>query len=342
MYVTSQEINTASIAIVDDEYDNVLLLERLLQQAGYKNTFSTTDSREVVELCTARKPDLVLLDLHMPEPDGFELLGTFADWSGGDDFLPVIVLTADISPSARLKALALGARDFLTKPIERIDLLLRTRNLLEVRYLLRRLKDENQALRSEKQAIAGEVRKETNRVIRGLGTSFLHRCDPHGKNATQVSRLSASLAREMGWSDADVEMLETAALLRDLGLAALPEEVVTGSSDPRNWVEYKKHAGIGAEILSAVKAPVIDLAAQIAENHHERWDGQGYPKGLLAETIPPAAQIVAVAEYFVSALAPTNGKVRSVGEAKAEISRQSGFRFDPRIVQALVTLNEAN
>jgi putative two-component system response regulator len=131
--------------MVDDEDSNVVVLERLLRQAGYTNIHGTTDSRSAVALYNQISPDLVFLDLHMPDPSGFDLLEHFAKERPEEGmYVPILVLTADITPGTKLKALALGASDFVTKPFERCELLLRTRNLLEIRFLYRELVESSQ------------------------------------------------------------------------------------------------------------------------------------------------------------------------------------------------------
>lgn len=140
-------INTAKILIVDDEENNLVVLERLLRQAGYSDIHCTTDSRMTMRLYDQLQLDLIFLDLHMPEPNGFDLLEQLSARRPAEGlYVPVLVLTADVTPGAKLKALGLGANDFLTKPIERCELLLRTRNLLRTRFLYRALVDESSAL----------------------------------------------------------------------------------------------------------------------------------------------------------------------------------------------------
>jgi putative two-component system response regulator len=147
----------AKILMVDDEENNLVVLERLLRQGGYSNLYSTTDSRTTLRLYDQILPDMVFLDLHMPEPDGFQLLEELAKRRPEEAiYLPVLVLTADITPATKLKTLALGANDFLTKPIERCELLLRTRNLLETRFLHKELA-ENTALLTETQRRAADA-----------------------------------------------------------------------------------------------------------------------------------------------------------------------------------------
>ena len=132
----ARTITSSRILLIDDEDSNVAVLERLLRQAGYSNIHGTTDSRMAVPLCSQLSPDMIFLDLHMPEPNGFDLLEQFAKLRPKDGpYVPVLVLTADITPGTKLRAIAFGANDFLTKPFERCELLLRTRNLLETRLL---------------------------------------------------------------------------------------------------------------------------------------------------------------------------------------------------------------
>jgi putative two-component system response regulator len=140
------QITTSSrILMVDDEDSNVVVLERLLRQAGYANIHGTTDSRKAIPLYNQISPDIVFLDLHMPDPNGFDLLGHFSKQRPEEGaYVPLVVLTADVTPGTKLKALALGANDFLTKPFERCELLLRTRNLLETRFLYRELAAESE------------------------------------------------------------------------------------------------------------------------------------------------------------------------------------------------------
>jgi putative two-component system response regulator len=138
-------LKRAKILIVDDEESNVKLLERVLEQAGYSNLKGTTDSSEVVGLCANMSPDLILLDLHMPDPDGFEVLRLLNPWSEGRWF-PILVLTADVTSQAKQQALASGAKDFVSKPFDKIEVLLRVHNLLEARFLQLELRKETLTL----------------------------------------------------------------------------------------------------------------------------------------------------------------------------------------------------
>jgi putative two-component system response regulator len=140
------------ILVVDDQPANIALLERILHRAGYDRVYSTTDGRDVAGLYTQLAPDLILLDLHMPLRDGFDVLDDLGGLIPADAYVPVLVLTGDTSTEAKERALSAGARDFLVKPFERTEVLLRTRNLLETRHLYQQLQARNVGLAAQLEA----------------------------------------------------------------------------------------------------------------------------------------------------------------------------------------------
>lgn len=138
--IQDQVIKDARILIVDDEEASIRLLERVLERAGYRNVHSTTDPTQVASLVAAEEPDLILLDLLMPDHDGWEVLDELREIVPRDTYLPIIVLTGDPRPEPRLRALVAGAKDFLSKPFDQFEILLRIHNLLEARLLFRNLR----------------------------------------------------------------------------------------------------------------------------------------------------------------------------------------------------------
>ncbi len=149
--VKKEIIQRSRILIVDDQAANVLLLERILQQGGYANFSKTTDPRQVLEFFTVYRPDLILLDLMMPYLDGYSLLTQLRSRIPDNHYLPILVLTADVSPKAKQQALSLGAKDFLTKPLDATEVLLRVYNLLETRWLWVQLQEQIKALENQAQ-----------------------------------------------------------------------------------------------------------------------------------------------------------------------------------------------
>jgi PleD family two-component response regulator len=144
--VQKEIILSSRILIVDDEPANVLLLERILQRGGYINLTKTTDPRQVLEFFAVYQPDLILLDLMMPHVNGFSLMTQLRSRIPENTYLPIMVLTADVTPKAKQEALSLGAKDFLTKPFDATEVLLRVYNLLETRWLSIQLHEQIKAL----------------------------------------------------------------------------------------------------------------------------------------------------------------------------------------------------
>jgi putative two-component system response regulator len=141
--LATPKLTDARILVVDDERVNVVLLERILEQDGYRNVKSVTDPSEAAALYDQFEPDLVLLDLHMPKLDGFAVMQLLEGRIPSDTFLPILILTADIRPEIKRRALAAGAKDFVTKPFDRTEVLLRIQNLLETRFLHLRMRHDS-------------------------------------------------------------------------------------------------------------------------------------------------------------------------------------------------------
>ena len=294
------QLKGASILVVDDEGSNVLLLKRLLQQAGYTNVRSTTDSREVLALYQAALPDLVLLDLHMPHLDGFAVMELLAPQVAAGTYLPILVLTADITPEAKRRALAIGAKDFLTKPFDPTEVLLRIRNLLETRHLHGQLKDQNRLLEEKVRERTLELEEARIEILERLAVAAEYRDDATGQHTRRVGQAAALLARAIGLPETQVELIRRAAPLHDIGKIGIPDGILLkpGPLTVEEFEIMKAHTIIGGRILSGSRFPLLQLGEEIALTHHERWDGTGYPRGLPGERIPLGGRIVAIADAF--------------------------------------------
>ena len=332
--MTETLIRQAKILLVDDQEDGVALLQQMLQRAGYANVIATTDSRQTLPLYREVSPDLLILDLHMPPPSGYEILDQLAVRPNKDTFFPILVLTADIMPIAKLKALSLGAKDFLTKPVEHVDLLLRVRNLLETRLVYSQLEHERRwrnAREGEGKPYGAEAE-----ILERLRTT-MECCDPQlSERESRVSRTAARLAAAAGVAPELLGQLERAAHVYDVGMLAVPAGIRNrwGVLSPEDKAAVRKHASAAERILSHGGA-LLEVAREIATTHHERWDGAGYPNGLKGEAIPLPARIVAVAEAFDILTNAGDGPCCTPEDALAEIRRQGGFAFDPALVEAL-------
>jgi putative two-component system response regulator len=336
----------ARILVVDDLQTNVRLLEEVLESAGYPNVIGTTDSSEVLELCDETEPDLLLLDLQMPPPDGFELLERLRPRTSVAARLPVLVLTADITPEAKRRALSLGARDFLTKPFDFTEVLLRVRNLLETRGLELDLRSQNLVLEKRVRARTRELEQARLETLKRLALAADYRDNSAEGHSERVGRAAALIGGKLGLPDEEVALIRHAAPLHDIGKIALSDSILLKPGQeltPDELELMKTHTLVGSQILSGSGVPVLDLSAEIALAHHERWDGSGYPAGLAGEEIPLSARLTAIADLFEVA---ANRRARArdpaaVEAAVAEVSELSSSWFDPRAILAFQRLDLA-
>ena len=331
------------ILIVDDQENNCRVLDRMLRRAGYSQIKTTTDPRAVLPLFTTFKPDLVLLDLHMPHLDGFAILHELAPYLPDAGYLPILVLTADITPESKQKALSIGAKDFLSKPFDRAEVLLRIKNLLEGRFLYLALQNQNQVLEEKVRVRTRELEESEIEILERLAVAAEFRDDDTREHTKRVGRTSALLARGMGMTDTHVELIRRAAPLHDIGKIAIPDHILLklGRLTPEEFAVIRTHTTIGARILSGSRFPLLQLAEQIALTHHEHWDGGGYGAGLRGESIPLAGRIVAVADVFDALVHARPYKPAwPVEDAKAEIERAGGRQFDPRVVDVFLSVAE--
>ena len=333
-----QDIFTSARAlIVDDEPVNIHLLERHLLKWGCTQIQSTTDPRQVLELFASFAPDIILLDLMMPHMDGFEVLEQLKGVIPSQTYLPILILTADITPQARERGLAGGARDFLTKPFESTELLLRVGNLLETRFL-------NQRLEERVRARTRELEEAQIEMLERLAQAAEFRDDETGQHTRRVGEMAACVAQELGLDTAHVDLIRRAAPLHDVGKIGIPDNILLkpGLLAPDEFGVMKGHAQIGANLLTHGRSDLVQLCEVIALTHHERWDGQGYPHGLSGEQIPIEGRILAIVDVFDALTHKRPYKEPwTVEEALAEIQSQSGRQFDPRVVEAFVRVQQS-
>ena len=339
--VPKSTLADARILVLDDQPQNLALLTRLLNGSGYANVQTTVDPFEALVLLRDRQPDLLVLDLHLPEFDGFQILEQLRDVLPPRGAFPVLVVTGDRDPGVKQRALQLGARDFVAKPFNPIEVVLRIDNLLETRMLHLQLEHQNRALESVVRLRTKELEDTRLEILERLALAAEYRDDDTGDHARRVGRLAAHLARAIGLSPAEVELIERAAPLHDLGKVGIPDTVLLkkGPLTPTEFAVVRMHPMIGSEILAGSRVPLLQTAEEIARTHHERWDGQGYPLGLSGTDIPLAGRITAVADAFdVMTHQRRYGDVLGIEAAIQEIERERGGQFDPALVDALLRL----
>ena len=328
-----QDVKKATILVVDDQPVNVKLLEKVLAAEGYQHVISTTDSRDATSLYQKHRCDLVLLDLNMPHIDGFGVMEELRAVT--DDYPPVLVLTALKDRASRVRALEEGAKDFVSKPFDRVELLSRIRNMLEVRLLHKAVKNQNRILEERVLERTQELDETRLEIIRRLGRAAEYRDNETGLHIIRMSQYSQLLGLAVGMSDAEANLLLNASPMHDIGKIGIPDQILLkqGKLTPGEWEIMKTHPTIGAEIMSGHHSELMQIAREIALYHHEKWDGSGYPHGLAGENIPLMGRIVAVADVFDAlTTARPYKKAWKVEEAVDYIKQNRGAHFDPRLV----------
>ncbi len=329
----------ARLLIVDDQTENIRYLTRILTRTGYRRVYASTDPREALELYRAQEPDLVLLDLHMPGMDGIAVLRELRRMAEPGTYVPVVMLTGHDTPEARQQALGLGATDFIAKPFEVSEVLLRIRNLLQTRWLHCQLQEQNRDLEARVMERTRELDAAQIEILERLAGAAEFRDDNTGQHTHRVAVAAARLARAIGLGEPDIDLLMRAAPLHDVGKIGIPDRVLLkpGALAPEESEIMRKHTTIGAVILRGGRSDLIRMAEEIALSHHERWDGAGYPEGRAGDEIPLVARIVAVSDVF-DALSHDRPYRQAwpMPRVVEQLARGRGTHFDPELVDAFV------
>lgn len=337
------EVYQMTILVLDDNEAHAFVTEGILRRGGFLNVYVLTDSRDSVMAVTTFNPDLLLLDLHMPHQDGLEIIRLVKEHVPAELRFPIAVLSAETHTDKKAQALALGARDFITKPFEATQLLLRVKNLLEMRRYYLELQHQKQNLESLVERRTFELEQAHIEMLTRLAKVSEHRDDQLGEHVWRVATLSAMLARELELPSAYTDLLLRAARLHDIGKIAIPDGILMKPTtlSIEEFEIIKKHTVIGAQILAGGGSPLMKMAELIALSHHERWDGLGYPRALVGEKIPLEGRIVAVADAFDTMTHDRPYRhAQSAKESLTELQKHRGTQFDPKVVDACSRLYE--
>lgn len=353
------ESEPPKILIVDDEELNIRVARKYLRGAGFDRVVATTDPAETLDVAHRERPDLVLLDVMMPEIGGLDVLQSLrSDLAMAH--VPIIILTAHFEDDVRHNALAFGANDFLSKPIDPLELLPRVRNLIALRQHQKSLERTAEHLEKEVRRRTKALIAAQHHVIHCLARAAEFRDNDTGRHIVRVGLYSALIARALGLDEDYAEMIEQAAKLHDVGKIGIPDSILlkSGSLDAGEYemmrahcrlglhvIEeqnaeassvFRRHVEIGAQILN-VDSPLLSMASQIAMTHHERWDGTGYPLGLKGDEIPLEGRIVAVADVFDALSMQRPYKPAFPLERSFAILKDGrGTHFDPAVLDAFL------
>jgi putative two-component system response regulator len=324
------EKRKSTVLVVDDTPENLDVLKGILSP-DYQVKAAINGQLALKIAAKTPQPDLILLDIMMPEMDGYEVCHQLKS----DPLtmkIPVIFVTAKTEVADEQKGFDLGAVDYITKPVSPPLVLARARAQLALYDQARHL----ETLVEERTAQLQQTRLE---VIRRLGRAAEYKDNETGTHVIRMSWFCRFIAEALGMPDDWCELLYNAAPMHDIGKIGIPDRVLLkpGKLDAEEWEIMKRHAEYGAKIIGDHESPLLATAREIALYHHEKWDGSGYPHGLKGEDIPLTARIVAVADVFdaLTSERPYK-KAWSEEDAVALLEREAGKHFDPKLVPLMI------
>jgi putative two-component system response regulator len=301
------------VLVVDDEPINIIVADAALSAHGYE-VHGVRSAYDVFAALTELQPDVVLLDVMMPGRDGLEVCRAIR---ATDEFtlIPIVFMTALGDARSRLRGLDAGADDFMTKPIDEVELLVRVRNLTERSRLQRSL-------------------NTTRAVVESLATLMEARDGTTGSHCRRLSGLARSFGESLGLGDVDLDALQWAGVLHDIGKVGVPDSVLRkpGPLDAKEWDQMRRHTTLGEGIVSPLEG--MELVTPIIRNHHERWNGSGYPDGLSGKGIPLLARVFQVVDIFDALVSERPYKAGMEPARALEVmAGEAGATCDPELFE---------
>jgi len=329
----------ATVLLVDDEASNLRLLQTLLNAEGYA-TLTAMSGVAALTLATDLQPDIILLDVMMQEMDGFEVarqLKAKADTRN----IPIIMVTALDDRRSKLKALKMGAEEFLVKPVDRAELSVRVKNLLRLKEYADFLADHNHQLEVQVAARSAELTESYRETINTMSLAAEYKDEATGLHVTRISYFCRALAEYLKLDAEFTDCIFFASPMHDIGKIGIPDHILLkpGKHTPEEWLIMKSHTELGAKILARGNSPYLCMGAEIALNHHERWNGGGYPNDKRGKAIPLSARLMIIADQYDALRSKRPYKSALDHEAVMNIITHGDGRtmpehFDPTVLDA--------
>ncbi len=327
-----------AIAIVDDTPLNLTLIQALVRKLTPAGTeiVCFTSPREGLAWCECHEPDLIIVDYMMPDLNGIEFISAVRRFHP-PEVVPILMVTAAHEKEIRYQSLGAGANDFLTKPIDRHEFDPRVRTMLALRNSQTRLRSWNDDLRQAVIDKTADIVARERETIARLARAAEFRDPETGAHILRMAHYSRLIAQHMGLEPELCERLLSAAPMHDVGKVGTPDHILLkpGRLTEEEMVIMRRHAAIGHDILNGSSSPMIQLAAEIALSHHEKFNGSGYPGGLAGEAIPLSGRIVAVADVFDALTSARPYKPAwDLDRAVDFLKKERGQHFDPVCLDA--------
>jgi putative two-component system response regulator len=325
--------------LVDDSRSALGLLKRLIEADGTVQAAAFLDPLEALAAASNREFDIVLVDYEMPKIDGISFIRELRAFPAYAD-IPVVMITSIETEEVRIRALEAGATDFLSKRPQATELAVRLHNLIKLGAAVRKLNNQAADLAIEVAAATQKLQEREEEIILRLALAVEYRDNDTGEHTLRVAKYSRLIAEQLGLSPRLCRDIYLAAPLHDVGKVAIPDSILLkpGKLNEEEMTVIRTHAAIGGRILADSHCELIQLGATIAGNHHERWDGSGYPSGLKQLEIPIAARIVTVADVFDALTTKRPYKeAMPLLTAREYLENKKESEFDPACVDAFLS-----
>jgi len=327
------------VVIVDDESTGRTILQKVIQNiASDIEVVGFDHAQNALDWLQRHRADLIISDYRMPNINGVEFIRKIRHMPGYES-TPIMMITVVSEKSVRYDALEAGATAFLTRPIDQIECRTSCRNLLKIQEQQSIIQDKADWLARQVEVATMQIAARERETLLRLGKAGEYRDEDTGNHVIRMARYARVIAEELGLSDEECSDIEFAAPMHDIGKIGIPDQVLLkpGKFGSDEWDTMKQHTIMGHNILSNSQSRYIQMGAVIALNHHEKFDGTGYPAGLKGADIPLVARIVAVADVFDALVSERPYKKSwSQQDALDYIQEQSGKHFDPQCVQAFL------
>ena len=324
-----KEMNSKyKILVVDDTPKNIQVISSVLQAQGYSIGFAT-NGKKALESVGKNNFDLILMDVMMPEMDGFEACKILKS-DAATASIPLIFITAKVEEESISKGFELGGVDYIAKPFKKSELIARVKTHLE-------LKDYRDNLEQKVHNLTSEIENTQKEVVFTMGAIGETRSKETGNHVKRVAEYSKLLAKHIGMNAEEAELLKQASPMHDIGKVGIPDSILNkpGKHDAKEWEIMKTHATLGYEMLKHSQRPILKTAAIVALEHHEKWNGTGYPRGLSGRDIHIYGRITAVADVFDALGSDRCYKKAWDDERILDLLKEErGKHFDPELIDA--------